>query len=175
MLNQINKLDQPMTLGQAYSAAKPFIWPMIITGLLVGIFTIIGFILVVIPGIIVAVWLSFALFIVVAENKSGMAAVKASKEYVTGYWWPIFGRLIVIGLVVGIIAAVIGSIAGVVLGEMIGILVQNILSLALTPLAMLYQYSLYKNVKEVKGMSGSMSTPSSQSPVTNIPANSANV
>ena len=175
LINQVHKLDQPMTLGQAYSAAKPFIWPMIITGLLVGIFTIIGLILLVIPGIIIGVWLSFAMFIVVAENKSGMTAVKASKEYVAGYWWPVFGRLFVIGLVVGIIAAVIGGIVGALLGEVIGILLQNILSLALTPLAVLYQYSLYKNIKDVKGASGSMASPSPQAPGMNMPVGSSNV
>src|SRR6476469_540174 len=46
LINKIvNKLDQPMTLGQAYSAAKPMIWPWFITGLLAGIFTVLGLIL----------------------------------------------------------------------------------------------------------------------------------
>lgn len=167
LLNKVHKLDQPMTLGQAYSAAKPFIWPMIITGILVGIFTIIGFILLVIPGIIVGVWLSFSMYIVIAEGKSGMDAVKASKEYVTGYWWAVFGRLILVGLVVGIIAAVIGGICQAILGVQLGTLVQNVVSLVLTPLALLYQYSLYLDVKRAKSGMGSTPAPVStpQAPV----------
>ena len=164
IIKEIHKMDQQMTLGQAFSAAKPLIWPMVITGILVGIFTIIGLILLVIPGIIVGVWLSFALYIVVAENKSGMDAVKASKEYVKGYWWPVFGRLIVIGLVVGIVSAIIGGIGQAILGINLGTLVQNIVSLVLTPLALLYQYSLYLDVKRVKS-GGSAPAPQAQAPV----------
>lgn len=159
LLNKVTKMDQPMTLGQAYSAAKPFIWPMIITGILVGIFTIIGFILLVIPGIIVGVWLSFAMYIVIAEGKSGMEAVKASKAYVTGYWWAVFGRLLLIGLVVGIISAVIGGIGQAILGLQLGTLLQNVVSLVLTPLALLYQYSLYLDVKRAKSGAAPAPTP----------------
>ncbi len=159
IVNRVNKLDQPKTLGQSFAAAKPFIWPMIITGIMAGILTLIGFILVIIPGIIVAVWLSFSMYIVVVEGKSGADALKASKSYVEGYWWPVFGRLIVIGLIVGIIAVIAGNIGQALLGYKLGTLVQNIVSLILTPLAVLYQYALYMNVKSVKGGAGSMPVP----------------
>lgn len=151
LINKINKLDQPMTLGQAFTNAKPYIWPMVITGILVTIFTLIGLVLLVIPGIIVGIWLSFALYIVIAENKKGMEAVKASKAYVDGYWWPVFGRALLMGAVVIVISIVIGGIAQMFLGPKLGTLFQNIVSLIITPWAVLYQYALYKNIRTVKG------------------------
>lgn len=164
LLNKIHKIDQPMTLAQAYTNAKPLIWPLFVTGLLVGIFTLLGLIALFIGAIVVGVFLSFAFFIVVNENKSGMEALKASKAYVSGHWWAVFGRMIVIGLVVGLAAGIIGGIAGAIFGVKLATLFQNIISLALTPLAVLYQYDLYLDVKNKK--SGSASAPQAQAPQT---------
>lgn len=161
LINRVNKLDQPMTLSQAFTNAKPLIWPMFLTGLLVAIFTIIGLILIVIPGIIVGVWLSFSLYIVVAENKSGMEAIKASKAYVQGYWWPIFGRALVIGIIIAVISGVIGAIANAIIGIRLGTLIQDIVGLGLAPLAILYQYAVYLDIKKIKSGSGGTSVAAS--------------
>lgn len=168
LLNKIRRLDQPMTVKQAFIDAKPLILPLFIVGLLTGIFTLIGFILLIIPGIIVAVWLSFAMYIVVAENKTGMNALKASKSYVEGYWWPIFGRILLVGLVVAIISSVIGSIAIGLFGQTIGSLINSVVSLIITPFAVLYQYNLYLDVKRAKGGAITVDhaeTPSAPTPV----------
>lgn len=151
LLNRIRKIDEPMSLGQAFTNAKPYIWPFFLTAILVGIFTIIGLILLIIPGIIVGVWLSFALFIVIFENKRGMEAIKASREYVKGYWWPVFGRLFLFGLVYAVVVGIIGSIVSAIIDYKLGMLVQNILSLILIPLLVLYQYDVYKNIRSIKG------------------------
>lgn len=155
VVNRVIKLDQPMGVKDAFMNAKPYIWPIFLTGLIGGILTLIGFILVIIPGIIVAVWFSFAIYIVVAENKRGMEALKASKAYVEGYWWSVFGRAIVVGILVAIVAGVIGSISNAILGYKIGMLVQNVISLGLAPFAVLYSVNIYKNLKSIKGSQSS--------------------
>lgn len=152
LLNKIHKLDQPMTLGQAYANAKPYIWPVFLVGLIVGILTTIGFILIIIPGIIVAVWLSFSYFIVIDENKRGLEALKASKAYVENYFWPVLGRLLAVSIIVMIVIIIIGILAQMILGVALGSLIQTVISLAITPFVVLYQYNLYKNVKQVKGV-----------------------
>jgi hypothetical protein len=151
LLNRISKLNQPMSIKQAYMTAKPLIWPLFLTGLLVGIFTLIGFILLIIPGIVVGVFLSFALYIVIDENKSGMDAVKASKAYVDGYWLPVFGRIFLMGVALVVVMMIVGFIFGMLFDGRINALIQNIISLAITPFAVLYMYDLYHNVKQVKG------------------------
>lgn len=156
LLNKVSKLNQPMGIQQAFMSAKPLIWPLFLTGLLAGIFTIIGLILLIIPGIIVGVFLSFALYIVVDENKKGMDAIKASKDYVDGYWLPVFGRVILMAIVIGFITGIIGWIAQAGLGYNIGMLVQNVIGLAVAPFAVLYMYDMYKNVKQLKGGSAPM-------------------
>jgi len=167
-LNKIQKIDQPMTLKQAFMNSKPLIWPVFVTGLLVGIFTIIGLIGLIVGAIVVAIYLSFSLFIIVNENKSGMEALKASKAYVTGHWWAVFGRAIVIGLVVGIAAGIIGGIFTAIVGQQIGALLQTVVSLALMPFALLYQYDLYLDIKSKK--SGSFQAPAPQAQAPQAPA-----
>lgn len=160
VLNYINKIDQPMSIKEAFMQAKPFIWPTFITSLIAGILTAIGFILVIIPGIIVGVWLSFALYIVIVENKKGVEALKSSKAYVEGYWWPVFGRMFLVGLGIAIIAGIVGNILQSILGYTFGMLAQNVIMLVLIPYIFLYQFALYKNLKQVKGGSAHVeSTP----------------
>lgn len=156
LLNKVSKLGQPMGIKDAFMSAKPLIWPLFLTGLLAGIFTLIGLVLLVIPGIIVGVFLSFSLYIVVDENKKGMEALKASKAYVDGYWLPIFGRALLMGIVISLISGIIGGIAQNLLGVNVGMLVQNVIGLVVIPFAVLYMYDLYKNVKQLKGGSTPM-------------------
>lgn len=159
LLNKINKLNEQMGIKDAYMSAKPLILPLLLTGLLTGIFTLIGLILLVIPGIIVGVFLSMAMYVVVAEGKKGMDAVKASKAYVDGYWWSVFGRILLMTIVIAVISGVIGSLAQSVLGYKIGMLIQNVIGLALTPFAALFMYNMYLNLRQIKGGSAPAPAP----------------
>lgn len=71
------------------------IWLYILSGLVVWG----GFILLIIPGIIVSVYLYMAQYAFVAEDMRGMQALRRSHELVSGYWWAIAGRLLGILLV----------------------------------------------------------------------------
>lgn len=156
ILNRINHMDQPMTVGGALSAGKAFIWPLFITILLVALTVIVGFILVIIPGIIFAIWYSLSTYIVVAEHKSGVAAMKASKEYVKGYWLAILGRALALGIVMAIVIGIISSIVNTVLfGNVIGMLAVDVITLAAIPFAILYQFGVYQSIKEIKTGVGS--------------------
>ena len=148
---RVMKFDQPATLKQAYLTAKPYIWPMVVVGFLTGLFTMIGLLLLVIPGIIVAVWLSFSYYIVIDENKRGMDALKASKEYVSGYWWPVFGRLVVVVIALCVVNIAASTLLHALLGVNLGTIADSIFVFLITPFVVLYQYELYKNLKQVKG------------------------
>ncbi len=150
LINTVRQLEKPTDVKQAYIDAKPYIWPLFVAGLFSALFTILGFVLLIIPGIIVSVWLSFVYFTTVIENKRGMEALKASKAYVEGYWWAVFGRILLVGLVIGLISAAVGGLAIMIMGDNLGTLVQNIISLAATPFVLLFQYDLYKNLRNIK-------------------------
>jgi len=64
----------------------------------------------VIPGIYLQVVFSFALFVLVAEGKTGARVLTTSWYRVKGYWWPVFGRLIGFGLIVVAVLAILSAI-----------------------------------------------------------------
>lgn len=137
-------------------------------GLIVGAAIFGGSILLVIPGIIFAIWFNYAEFILFSENVTGARAVARSKKYVEGYWWDIFARivlLVIVSIIVIVIVNVVTSILFGILSALSGD--NNIISLVLNIIDRLitfvittlvltfsysYQYLIYKNLKEIKGL-----------------------
>lgn len=70
-------------------------WPALYISILVGLITVGGFILVIIPGAIFTVWFAFAIYLAILEKKRGVSTLlKDSRELSRGKFWPIFGRLV---------------------------------------------------------------------------------
>jgi hypothetical protein len=110
-----------------------FIWLLSIIGYIVmG-----GFLLFLIPGVMFAVWFTFAQFILAGEEEKGMNALLKSKEYVRGYFWDILLRLFIIWLVSGVIGIV----------PIIG----PILSILFMPFMMIFIYLIYEDLRSIKG------------------------
>jgi len=53
-----------------------------------------GFLMGIIPVIIFSIWFMFMPFIFIFEDGRGLNALLKSKEYARGYWWPLFGRFV---------------------------------------------------------------------------------
>lgn len=122
------------SLKNSWHKLGSFFW----VTLLAGLATLGGLILFIIPGIIFAVWFTFSVYVFILEGSKGTAALKRSKQLVSGLWWPIFGRVVA----VGIISILISWIKGV--GPIINIFFT-------TPFIIVYTYMLYQDVKRVKG------------------------
>lgn len=75
-------------------SAVPFFTVMLLTTIL----TFIGFLLLVIPGVIIMLMLFFAGYIVIDKGLGGVESLKASKNLVSGYKGKLFGFLFVLGL-----------------------------------------------------------------------------
>lgn len=118
-----------------------YIWLSIITGLIV----LIGFILLIIPGILFLVWFSFAPVILVAEGLKGKQALSKSKSYVKGYFASVLGRLFVLGLI-----ALIISFAGTLLPKTFENIFNIVFGFIAGPIGVAFDYLLYKNLKEIK-------------------------
>lgn len=122
---------------KSFSSAWSFIWVQI----LVGLIGFVGFLLLVIPGIIWAVQYSFSGMVAVLEGKRGMEALRQSKAYVKGNWWKLFFRCV--GLAILVTVAVLLLIA--VLGPLAEVLV-----VFLYPLFVSLAFFLYQDLKSIK-------------------------
>ena len=103
------------TLRYAVSRLPAILWVTIIT----LIVTLIGFILLIIPGIIATVRLTLAPAVVVVEDVRGTSAVSRSWSLTGGHFWRVLGTLILSGIITAVGAAII-QIPAEVIATMIG-------------------------------------------------------
>ncbi len=83
------------------------LWGFFLLSVLLFLITLGGSILLIIPGIIFSVWFSFARFVFIDQNLGIRASLSKSRELIKNRFWPVLGRLIVIGLFFGIISGVV--------------------------------------------------------------------
>ncbi len=81
-----------------------FIWASIIS----GFFSIVGLVFLIIPGIIIAVRLSFVKYIVIDRNLSAWQSVKLSWQETKGFSWKIFAFILLSGIIVFVSALPFG-------------------------------------------------------------------
>lgn len=126
-----------LAFKETFTRARPFISQFFFTNLLTGLAIMVGFVLLIVPGIIFALWFSQTAYIVICEKLYYTTALKKSKSYVNGRLWEVFTKYLLIGVVV------YGS---VILTSFIPLL-SNVLSFALAPLMLVYAYVLYQHLK----------------------------
>jgi zinc-ribbon domain len=100
-------------LGPSVSfAASKLIWLWALS-IVVGIIVILGFIALIIPGIILAIMFVLAFPVMIIENKGVSASMGRSRELVGHRWLKTFATLLVFGIIVAISAGVASAISGV--------------------------------------------------------------
>jgi hypothetical protein len=95
------------SLEQSYRFGFHRLGSVLLVSVLVGLATIAGFILLVIPGIYIGIRLAVSVEALVVEGRRGTQAMGRSWELVGGHWWHAFGALVVAGLLTGLVNAII--------------------------------------------------------------------
>lgn len=99
------------TVGDLFSAAAPFVLPLIGFGILFGIGAAIGFLLIVIPGLILVTFWSLGAPAIVVEGIGPIDAFGRSWRLVRGQAWQVFGVLVVVFVIVVVVQIVLSAIA----------------------------------------------------------------
>jgi hypothetical protein len=108
-----------------------------LTNLLTSLIMVIGYILLIVPGVVFTVWYSFSQYIVITQDVGPIQALKASKKLVSGRFWPVFGRLFGITVFFLVLQIVLSSIR----------LVGPIAALLFSPYYVLAPYLLFEGLK----------------------------
>jgi hypothetical protein len=95
------------SLEQSYRFGFHRLGSVLLVSVLVGLAIVGGLILLVIPGIYIAVRLAVSIEALVVEGRRGTEAMGRSWGLVGGHWWHAFGTLLVAALLTGIVNAVI--------------------------------------------------------------------
>jgi hypothetical protein len=95
------------TIGETYRAVQPRLPAVIAAGILAAIGIGIGFLLLVIPGLILLTIWSMLVPVIVLEGRAAGEAFTRSRDVVRGHGWSVFGLIIITFLLVAIASAVI--------------------------------------------------------------------
>lgn len=124
-----------------------YLWISILSALVV----IGGYLLLIVPGIIFAIWFSLAAFVLVTENIKGMDALLKSREYIKGRWGGVFWRFIGFGLIVSLILAALAIVLYLLKLQTVNNFFNPIIALFLAPFATAYAFLVYRHLKAEKG------------------------
>ena len=120
LLNRIANAAQGRTETLSVELGKAaHVWLWLLAAIIVyALAVLFGMVLLVIPGLILAVSLCFWDYGVVLEGLGPIAALNASHNLVWGHWWRTFGLFLLIFLPLSVLVAIVATMLGLDLGGM---------------------------------------------------------
>ena len=132
------------SIGGLFRSAAPVVLPLFLAGLLAGILIAIGFVLLVVPGLILLTIFAVVAPVVVIERRSPVDALKRSRELVRGNGWRVFGVIVVAFLIQAIVGQILAAIIRSIDDGVVGASLSTLLSSALVgPIAAIAAALLY--------------------------------
>ncbi len=145
--------DQAPTVGVAFKLGGPFFLNSFTTGLLTGLWVLLGLVLLVVPGLYWGVLYSLATYLVFKERLANMAALKRSRALVTGHWWAVFWRIILFGAVLAVLTSFVPwLVRAAFIGAPLGVrlIISNVLNavavVLLFPIQLLLVSEIYNDL-----------------------------
>lgn len=150
------RLDQ--TVGQLFSRVTPVLGTLVVASILAGFGIAIGFVLLIIPGLILlTLWAVVAPSILV-ERQGVFAAFSRSMELVKGNAFQVFAVILTFFLIGMVVAIVLGSI-GAAGGDALGGLLAYIGRVITAPLSALAAAVMFFELKAAHGEAGAPAEP----------------
>jgi hypothetical protein len=141
-----------LSLGGLFRSISKVLGPLLWTALLVGLGVFVGFLVFIIPGLILLTQWAVAAPVVVCELRTPFEALRRSRFLVRGHGWQVFSVLVVTFLIVLIVDLLLASIANAVSGGDVSLAIAQLLGGALTaPIFALASAVLYLELLQLKG------------------------
>jgi hypothetical protein len=107
-------LHHPADLSASFNFGLERLAPLLWVSIVTAVVVLIGFLLIIIPGIYLLVCVSIAVPVLMAEDRRGLNALTRSRELVSGSWWHVLGCTLVAAIVAGVGEVVIGVLVGAI-------------------------------------------------------------
>jgi hypothetical protein len=141
-----------LSLGGLFRSISKVLGPLLWTALLVGIGVFVGFLLFIIPGLVLLTQWAVAAPVVVCEVRTPPQAVGRSRELVRGHGWQVFSVLVVTFLLVLIADVLLANVANAVSDSDIAFAVAQLIAGTITaPVFALASAVLYLELLQLKG------------------------
>ncbi len=123
-------------------------FPFFVTIFLLGLATLCGYLLLIIPGLMLTVWFALAAPVTFLEDSGYAGALGRSRRLVRGYFWRTLGFVIVLGLLGFALIGGFSQAASLIplVGQFIGMLIQ----MAVVPLQTIALTLYYYNQRVVR-------------------------
>lgn len=141
------------SVSRLLQAAMPVLGQLILVGILAGVGVVVGFVLLIVPGLILITIWSVAAPVVVLERPGALAALARSRELVRGNGWPVFGVILVLDILVVIVGSAI-EIAAESAGSGVGIVARVVVGVLAGPLSALAAAVLYFQLRGAAAQDG---------------------
>lgn len=168
----VNAVARGTNFAASYRVGLKLFWVAIWISILEVVAVIGGTVLLVVPGIVMAIALLFATYALVIEDKRGVHALRQSRAYVKGHWWAVVGReLIVLAILVAAMAIIYSptlALGGVVAGGVVYL----VILVCFTAFSVAYTYEMYENLRRIAAAAPAGTAAGSAS-VAAIPAGAA--
>lgn len=119
---------QRLTIGQAFGHAYRRFWSLLAAAILVGLVVGLGFIALIVPGILFLTWYAYTVPAIMLENKGALEGMSASKAFGRDKKWSTF-LLFLVFLLAYVVLAAIGAILALGGG---GRVIQTLLTIPLS-------------------------------------------
>ena len=151
LVSDIQDGRRDSSVEQLLKSVTHVLLPLIGAGIVAGIAIGFGFILLIVPGLILlTIWAVFAPAIVL-ERAGVFQSLGRSRELVRGNGWQVFGVIVIIYLIAWVVSALF-SVLGAAIADFVGRLILDYIGTVLTaPLTALTAAVLYFNLRAAKG------------------------
>jgi len=105
-------IGDPVDVEASYRWGLSRFGSVLLVALLVGIVVGVGFILLIIPGLIFLVFLSVSEPALIVENRRGTEALKRSWNLVRGHFWHALVVILIAAILTGIVQGILAAIGG---------------------------------------------------------------
>lgn len=154
MVIQVTRDAQDGTLdssiGQLLSSVAPVLPAVIIVAILNGIAVGIGFLLLIVPGVVLLTIWFVVIPVTVLEQPGIIAAFGRSRELVRGSGWQVFGVILFV-LALSIAASLIAGVISASFSDAGEAIVSWLLNAAIAPVTALIAAVVYLRLRDVKG------------------------
>ena len=138
------------TMGELFSSVSPVLLPLIAVSVLAGLGIGIGFLLLIVPGLILLTFWAVVAPVTVIERPGVFSAFGRSRELVRGYGWRVFGTILLVFLLV-IAASIAAALIGLVLGDVGRAILGWVFDALTQPVAALTTSVLYFTLLQIRG------------------------
>jgi hypothetical protein len=130
------------SVAQLLQAVTPVLGQLVLVAIAAGVGILIGFVLLIVPGLILATLWAVAAPVVVLERPGGLRALGRSRELVRGNGWNVFAVILLLVILVGLLSGAIGFAAESA-GAGVGLIARVIIGVLTAPISALAAAVLY--------------------------------